>query len=211
MPDGEAAPDGARVSRRRLLGTTTAAAGAVTLATAGQTVTPLAPVSVLAPRRPATGPQGLTVNKTAAAAGVRDAALDPAYHLVVTGPRGRRDLTLAELRSLPQHTVVLPIACVEGWSATATWTGVRLRDLAALVAGDPDAAEVESLQRTGRYRVSAVARPHLRDPWTLLALTVNGGPLHLDHGYPARLIAPNRPGVLQTKWVARITVTEAGR
>ncbi|WP_148668402.1 molybdopterin-dependent oxidoreductase, partial [Streptomyces sp. WAC05950] len=26
----------------------------------------------------------------------------------------------------------------------------------------------------------------------------------LDHGYPARIIAPNRPGVLQTKWVGRL-------
>ena len=31
-------------------------------------------------------------------------------------------------------------------------------------------------------------------------------PLHIDHGYPARLIAPNRPGVQQTKWVARLEV-----
>jgi DMSO/TMAO reductase YedYZ molybdopterin-dependent catalytic subunit len=35
-------------------------------------------------------------------------------------------------------------------------------------------------------------------------LTLRGQPLHLDHGFPARLIAPNRPGVLQTKWLTRI-------
>ncbi len=28
----------------------------------------------------------------------------------------------------------------------------------------------------------------------------------IDHGYPVRLIAPNRPGVLQTKWVSRLDV-----
>ena len=28
----------------------------------------------------------------------------------------------------------------------------------------------------------------------------------LDHGFPARVIAPNRPGVLQTKWVTRLEV-----
>jgi DMSO/TMAO reductase YedYZ molybdopterin-dependent catalytic subunit len=39
---------------------------------------------------------------------------------------------------------------------------------------------------------------------TLLAYAVNGETLNLDHGFPCRLIAPNRPGVLQTKWVARI-------
>jgi DMSO/TMAO reductase YedYZ molybdopterin-dependent catalytic subunit len=44
------------------------------------------------------------------------------------------------------------------------------------------------------------------DPDTLLALQVNGEPLHLDHGFPCRLIAPNRPGTMQTKWVARLTI-----
>ena len=37
-------------------------------------------------------------------------------------------------------------------------------------------------------------------------LEVNGEPLHPDHGYPCRLIAPNRPGVLQTKWIERVEV-----
>ena len=27
-----------------------------------------------------------------------------------------------------------------------------------------------------------------------------------DHGAPCRLIAPNRPGVLQTKWIERVEV-----
>jgi len=113
-----------------------------------------------------------------------------------------------QLTALPQHTVDLPIACVEGWSAGATWTGVRLRDLVALVGADPDRAEVdvESLQPTGRYRRSTVEPPLTADPLTLIALRLNGDVLHPDHGYPARLIAPNRPGVLQTKWVGRLTV-----
>jgi DMSO/TMAO reductase YedYZ molybdopterin-dependent catalytic subunit len=202
-------PEPSPVRRRTLLGATAAAAGVVTLATAGQTVAPLAPVSLLAPRRPGSGPQRLAVNKTAAAAGVRDAALDPEYRLTLTGPAGPVRLSLADLRAMVLHTVVLPIACVEGWSATATWTGVRLRDLAALVSTEPAEATVESLEAGGRYRTSAVAGPHLRDPLTLIALRLNDEPLALDHGYPARLIAPNRPGVLQTKWVAGITVRGA--
>ena len=204
------APDepGAGLGRRGLLGTVGVAAGLITLATAGQTVPPLAPVSVLAPRRSTSGPQRLPVNKTAAGAGVRDAALDQAYRLVVVGPGREVTLSLAELTALEQQTVVLPITCVEGWSATGTWTGVRLRDLIAAAGGDPEraSAEVESLERGGRYRTSVVAGPHVRDDWTLIALRLNGEPLHIDHGFPARLIAPNRPGVLQTKWVSRITV-----
>ncbi|MFI8264713.1 MULTISPECIES: molybdopterin-dependent oxidoreductase [unclassified Streptomyces] len=35
-----------------------------------------------------------------------------------------------------------------------------------------------------------------KDPLTLLALRLDGEVLSLDHGCPARIIAPNRPGVL---------------
>jgi DMSO/TMAO reductase YedYZ molybdopterin-dependent catalytic subunit len=196
------------LTRRGLLGTVGAAAGVITLATVGQTVTPLARISVLAPRRPGVGPQHLPVNKTAAAAGVH---FSPAYRLVVAGPGHSMSLDLAALSALPQHTVVLPITCVEGWSSTATWTGVRLRELVALVGVDPEHAEayVESLEAHGRYRSAIVPPPHTRDPLTLIALCLGGEPLHPDHGYPARLIAPNRPGVLQTKWVGRIIARSA--
>lgn len=89
---------------------------------------------------------------------MRDAAFDPGYRLTVTGPARTVSLDLAELAALPQHTVVLPIACVEGWSSTGTWSGVRLRDLVALVGADPENAEayVESLEARGRYRATTV-------------------------------------------------------
>ncbi|MEV0895951.1 molybdopterin-dependent oxidoreductase [Actinoplanes sp. NPDC049802] len=196
--------------RRRLLIAAGAAAAVITVTTAGQTVRPLAGISLLAPRRPDDGPQGLPVNRTAAAAGVRDAALDPGYRLTVTGFGREVSLSLADLTGLRQHTVRLPIACVEGWSATGTWSGVRLRDLAVLVGGDPGAcvAVVESLQAAGRNRSSVVAPPHVADRLTLVALRLGGEALALDHGFPARLIAPNRPGVMQTKWLTRITLRE---
>jgi DMSO/TMAO reductase YedYZ molybdopterin-dependent catalytic subunit len=47
---------------------------------------------------------------------------------------------------------------------------------------------------------------YVDDPLTLVALRLRGERLAIDHGYPARLIAPDRPGVLQTKWLARIEV-----
>jgi DMSO/TMAO reductase YedYZ molybdopterin-dependent catalytic subunit len=46
----------------------------------------------------------------------------------------------------------------------------------------------------------------VNDRDTILALELNGEPLHLDHGFPVRLIAPNRPGVMQTKWINRVIV-----
>ena len=102
----------------------------------------------------------------------------------------------------------LPIACVEGWSASATWTGVRVRDLLDLmgVPADRDVV-VHSLQPAGAYRTTVLPANFAADPDTLLALRLNGLPLSLDHGFPCRLIAPNRPGVLQTKWVSRLEVS----
>ena len=202
-------PAGPDPDRRAFLAGVAAASGVLVVATAGGTVPALSPVSVLAQRRPGLGPQGLPVNKTAVAADVVDAALDPAYRLVITGRAGRREaLSLAELRALPQHRARLPIACVEGWSASARWRGVRVRDLLALVGGaDAESVVVESLQPPGRYRASELRGAQIRDADTLLALELDGEPLHLDHGYPARLIAPGRPGVLQTKWVVRLVVS----
>jgi DMSO/TMAO reductase YedYZ molybdopterin-dependent catalytic subunit len=195
------------LSRRGLLVAVGATAATVTLATVGQTVRPLRGIAVLAPRRPDVGPQGLPVNASALATGVVADATDPAYQLLVLGPSGAVRLSLADLAALPQRVVSLPITCVEGWSADAVWSGVRVRDLVALVGATGDATvRVESLQRGGPYRSSVLAPPHARDEATLLALRLGGEPLHLDHGYPCRLIAPNRPGVLQTKWVAAVRV-----
>jgi len=210
VPDLDGVPGvlrSGRMSRRAVIGTVASASGVLTLATAGQTVPWLANVSVLAPRRPSIGPQRLPVNKSAAAAGVVRAATSPTYRLVVTGPSGTLRLSLADLAAMPQHRVSLPITCVEGWSAAAVWTGVRLADLIRTVGGDASAQTMaQSLQTGGRYRASVVAAPHAHDPLTLVATHLMDEPLALDHGYPCRLIAPNRPGVMQTKWLASLTV-----
>ncbi|MFE6738491.1 molybdopterin-dependent oxidoreductase [Streptomyces tubercidicus] len=191
--------------RRSLLVAVGAAAGAVTLTTVGQSFTPLKDLDLLAPRHPDHGPQALPVNRTAAAAGVTHLSAEN-YRLVVSGPRPYT-LTLDDLRALPQHEVELPIACVEGWSTSAHWTGVRVTDLLERAGAPRDArVRVVSLQLRGGYRVSEMGHAHARDPLTLLALRLNGEELAPDHGYPARLIAPNRPGVLQTKWVGRLEV-----
>ncbi|MCM8552520.1 molybdopterin-dependent oxidoreductase [Streptomyces sp. STCH 565 A] len=213
-PQG-AAPQGAatgaddeqlvRADRRSLLVGLGVAVGTVTVVTAGQSVTPLAKLNLLAPRHPDNGEQGLPVNRTASAAGVDRNAVR-SWRLSVGGPQGY-ELTLDQLRALPQHKATLPIACVEGWSKSAHWEGVRIKDLLER-AGLPDGARlrVVSLQTRGGYRVTEMDRTYTRDDLTLLALRLNGEVLSPDHGYPARIIAPNRPGVLQTKWVTRLEV-----
>ncbi|MEU9861948.1 molybdopterin-dependent oxidoreductase [Streptomyces sp. NPDC047971] len=191
--------------RRQLLAAVAAGAGAVTLTTVGQSVTPLGPLELFGPRSPAHGPQGLPVNRTAAAARVTVASLT-GWRLAVAGPRPYV-LTLEELRRMRQHEVTLPLACVEGWSTSARWTGVRVRDLLELAGAGPGArCRVVSVEAAGAYRVTEMGRAYAQDPLTLLALGLNGEVLSLDHGYPARIIAPNRPGVLQTKWVGRLEV-----
>jgi hypothetical protein len=198
------------LTRRGLLAAMGLSSGAIAVFTVGQTLRPFAGVSVLAPRDPRVGPQGVPVNTPAVAAGVTADATHPAYRLEVVGPARTLSLSLADLEAMHQYTSGLPITCVEGWSADATWTGVRLRDLVAAVGGDRDSqVTVTSLQQNSRYATSVVAPPHARDPLTLLALQLHGEPLDLDHGYPCRLIAPNRPGVLQTKWVRQVVVEAA--
>ncbi|MDR7254683.1 hypothetical protein J2X46_003681 [Nocardioides sp. BE266] len=193
------------LSRRALVRTTFAAAGVAVLATAGSTVPWLRRVSVLAVRT-GEGPGGVPINKSAKAARVEEAATSPDWRLeVVVAGEVARSLSYDDLRALPQHTVDLPIACVEGWSAQGTWSGVRLVDLLT-DATDAD-VRVTSLQQSGPYRSTSLPANFARDPRTLLALDLAGEPLSLDHGYPCRLIAPDRPGVLQTKWVTRLEVS----
>jgi DMSO/TMAO reductase YedYZ molybdopterin-dependent catalytic subunit len=149
------------------------------------------------------------VNQTAVQAGVTETAVDPGWRLSVSGRCAHpRTFSLDELRALPQQSAGLPITCVEGWSAAASWRGVQLAELLRQVgAAEGAAVRVESLESADRlYSSSMVDAEHAADPDTLLALELNGSVLDVDHGYPARLIAPDRPGVLQTKWIARVVV-----
>ena len=193
-------------SRRTVLRGTWLAVAAATLATAGQTVPLLRRVSVLAPRS-GIGPQGIPVNRSAIAAGVLRGAYAPDYRLTVAHGGTVRAFTLAEFNAMPQTTHQLPIACVEGWSATAEWTGVVLADLIAAAGASSDSdLRMISLEPPGPYSRTTLPARHARDRLTLIALRLNGETLHADHGYPCRLIAPSRPGVLQTKWLSRIEV-----
>ena len=194
------------MSRRGLLRATGAAAAVAVLATVGSTVPLLRRISVLGVRS-GEGPQGVPINKSAVAAGVVALASDPAYRLTVVFGASERSWSRDELAALPQRSADLPIACVEGWSASGVWSGVPLRHLLDLVGAPRGAAvRVESLQPSGPFRASTLPGQFADDPLTLVALGLAGEELALDHGYPARLIAPDRPGVLQTKWVSRIEV-----
>jgi DMSO/TMAO reductase YedYZ molybdopterin-dependent catalytic subunit len=198
--DGLVATDPAppTMSRRGALALVGGGALFVAAITAGQTVGgPLRDLAVLLPR----GREDFPVNRTAAAADSPLAAIGAAWRLRL----GARTLSRADLLRLPQHTARLPIACVEGWSTVQDWTGVPLRDLAALV-GVPSQASafVESFD-DGPFGRATLSAGQVLDPDALLALRVNGADLTPDHGYPARVIVPALPGVHCTKWVRSIT------
>jgi DMSO/TMAO reductase YedYZ molybdopterin-dependent catalytic subunit len=210
-PDGlvAAEPAAATVSRRGVLAGVGLGSFALLGLSVGQVLNgSWRRTALLAPRGApyGDGPNDFQVNRTAATAGVIALARADGWRLEVAGPAGPRRLSRTELAALPLHTETLPIACVEGWSVSRTWTGVRLVDLAAL-AGATGAGQVlvESLERNGAFAHATLSRGQLTDPRSLLALRVNGADLSLDHGFPARVIVPAAPGVHNTKWVARMT------
>jgi hypothetical protein len=200
------------LSRRGVLGFAFGTSAFVSVVTIGQTLRPFRSLVLFAPRRGDHAVQGLPINQTARDAGVTETAVDPNWRLVVERDGAELiSLDLAELEAMPRREVSLPIACVEGWSASATWRGISVRDLLTRAGVDADhdghhEVEVRSLEPGGLYASSILSASATRDDDSLLALELNGERLHIDHGYPVRLIAPNRPGVLQTKWISRVVL-----
>ncbi|QZQ54824.1 molybdopterin-dependent oxidoreductase [Curtobacterium sp. TC1] len=196
-----------RIARRGFFGGVTAAVVGVVALTAGQSSKLAEPFNVFGARQRGLGANGLPVNRTARAAGVLASATAADWTLTVVGPDVTRTFVRAELVALGTTEVDLPISCVEGWSQMATWKGIRMRDLLGAVQAEPGShVRVTSLERHGGYRIMDMGPEYAEDPTTLVALELNGSTLDLDHGFPARVIAPGRPGVLQTKWIEKIEV-----
>ena len=210
-PDGlvPADPAPATLSRRGALALVGGGAVLMAVLTAGQTIGGWTrQAAFLLPRglTRGDGPNDFPVNRTAEAAGVIRVLTDgERWRLTLTGGPQPVVLDRAALTAMPQHTARLPIACVEGWSTTETWTGVRLGDLARLAGvPEPASAFVQSVERRGAFNRATLQSNQVLDPDSLLALRVNDAELSLDHGFPARVIVPALPGVHNTKWVGSI-------
>lgn len=201
-------PAAVTIARRGALGLVAAGTAFIAVLTVGQTVGgPLRKAALLLPRGRSygNGPNDFQINRTAQAAGITDGVTGAEWQLTLSSTDDDTSdvvLTRGRLLSMPQHTAVLPIACVEGWSSTQTWTGVRLADLAVLAGvSDPRSAVVTSLEQSGAFNRAVLQGNQVTHADGLLALRVNGDELSLDHGYPARIIVPALPGVHNTKWV----------
>ena len=150
---GAPTPAPPTMSRRGALALVGGGSLLVAALTAGQTLGgPLRSLAVLLPRGRNSaaadgGPNDFPVNKTFAVSGIEPGAVGATWRLDLTGGAAPVRLDRDALAAQPQHTATLPIACVEGWSTTQTWTGVRLRDLAALAGVPaPASAVVRSLE-----------------------------------------------------------------
>lgn len=125
------------------------------------------------------------------------------WRLVVDGAVERRlELRYDDFARMGRRTREAVLDCTGGWYAHQRWEGVPLAALldAAGVGEDAHSVSIESVTGYGRrFSVS-----HARE--LLLATHVAGTPLSHGHGFPARLVVPDRRGFDWVKWVVRIRV-----
>jgi DMSO/TMAO reductase YedYZ molybdopterin-dependent catalytic subunit len=112
-------------------------------------------------------------------------------------------LSLADLQRMPSVTQRINHYCVEGWQAIASWTGVRLRDLAAVVGADPAARYADFQSFDDGYHESWDIESAMH-PQTLVAYGMDGAFLGAAHGGPARIHSPIKLGYKNTKYLTRI-------
>ncbi len=94
--------------------------------------------------------------------------------------------------------------------SNAVWTGYRVADLLAEAGVRPDADMVLSTSVDGWTAGTPVEALTADD--ALLAIGMNGQPLPIEHGYPARLVVPGLYGyVSATKWVTDLELTRFDR
>ena len=131
------------------------------------------------------------------------------WRLAVDGMVARpRSFSLAELKSYPTRGQITHLACEEGWSFIAEWTGVPLSHI----------LEVAGILPQAKYVVYFSIQPHWWDsvdmadalhPQTLITHGMNGSDLPVGNGGPLRLRVPRQLGYKSVKYITRLTVTDS--
>ena len=147
-----------------------------------------------------------------------DAAVAP----LRLSPRDLNDLPQIEITAVCQCSgnrrgLVQPhvpgVQWAHGAMGCATWHGPRLRDVLARAGVKPEAVEIwfdgadqPALPGTPEFRKSLPLSKAMADE-TLVATAMNGGPLPLWNGFPARLVVPGWTSTYWTKHLNRITIS----
>src|SRR3712207_3388222 len=119
-------------------------------------------------------------------------------------------LSWEELRALPAHEVTTDIHCVTRWSRfDAGFRGVHWRELAKLVRPKPSARFVVAHAEQGF--TSNVPLEFLEDEASLVAYEADGEPLTPDHGWPLRLVVPQKYFWKSAKWLRGIELLDHDR
>jgi molybdopterin-dependent oxidoreductase-like protein protein len=112
---------------------------------------------------------------------------------------GGRAVPYAELSGYDDR-VTATLDCTGGFFSTQEWSGVRLDRLVDMSHG----ASMRVVSRTGydrRFPIQEAGRLYL-------ATRFGGQALDAPHGFPARLVAPDRRGFWWVKWVVKIEVDD---
>ena len=130
-------------------------------------------------------------------------------HGMVTTPL---TVTFDELAAMELIEQYVTIGCVSNevggnLVSTAAWRGVRLRDLLDRAGVDPAADQVVG-RSADDFTVGFPTTAAVDDRGAMVAIAMNGEPLPIKHGFPARLIVPGLYGyVSATKWLSDIELT----
>jgi DMSO/TMAO reductase YedYZ molybdopterin-dependent catalytic subunit len=120
--------------------------------------------------------------------------------------------SMDDLQALPQVERIITLCCVSNQVGgpligNAVWRGVLLKDVLESCGIKNSAEQVFSTSLDGwTCGFPITAAMDGRD--ALIAIGMNGEPLPLMHGYPARLVVPGLYGyVSATKWLSEINIT----
>lgn len=117
-------------------------------------------------------------------------------------------LKLTDLQAMPRRSNITALACEEGWSYVAEWTGVGLADLLREAGFKKEAKYLMYFSFEKEWWDSLDLNDAFH-PQTLLAYGMNGGVLPNGHGGPLRMRVPRQLGYKSVKYVVKLTAVDS--